>query len=387
MEFSLNDIQEEFKSTAGKFFAQKCSVAELRAMENSEMHYSPSLYKELADLGFLGLAIPEEYGGMEGSMLDLAIIVEEAGWASLPSPFVPTLSYGILPLLQFGTEMQKKELLPLAGEGKITFTGGFSEQQAHYDMRYITAKAERNGDSFVLSGNKLFVPFAATADYMLTLARTESNRGTGEEGLTLFLIDMKREGITVTETPSIGPDGLHEVQFNQVMVSEADVIGTVNGGWEASQQVLQMATALNCIEMAGVLRRAVEVTSDYVKERIQFGRPIGSFQSVQHRLADMYTIVEGGKMAAYQAIWRLGEGLTAAREISIAKAYLSKEGQQVLVGAHQLHGGMGLDMDYPLQFCFRRFKNLQLSLGTPSVHLATISQSMASVKENEMSRV
>ncbi|GHH96773.1 acyl-CoA dehydrogenase family protein [Neobacillus kokaensis] len=376
MEFALNEIQEEFKSTAQKFFREKCSISELRKVETSKNGYSSSLYKEIADLGFIGLIIPEEYGGVGGSLMDLALVVEEAGWAALPAPFLSTIAYGVIPLLEYGTEAQKQKLLPQIAEGKLIFTGALSEPKAHFDLRHVSAFAAANDQGYSLSGKKLFVPFGESSDYLLTLVRTSKVQSADEQGLSLFLVKNSQPGIHFKPMPSIGPDPLHEVELQNVSLSSAEVLGEVNNGWSITKTTLQMAAALQCVEMTGVLRRALEVTNDYVKERRQFGRAIGSYQSVQHRLSDMFTVVEGGRLAAFQAIWRLEAGLPAEREVAIAKAWLGKAGQHVLTGAHQLHGGMGIDLDYPLQFCFRRFKSQQLNLGTASVHLKQISQSI-----------
>lgn len=377
MEFSLSEVQEVFRSTAQKFFKEKCTVSTLKEFESSDNGYSLSLYKEIADLGLIGLIIPEEYGGAGGNLMDLALVVEEVGYAALPSPFLSTISYGAIPILNHGTEAQKCELLPNAANGKAIFTGAFSESQAHYDLKHITSSAEKKGEEYSLSGSKLFVPFADSADYLLTLARTSRNSDVGSTGLSLFLVKGGQTGVQSSLMPSIGTDRLFEVDLQDVIVSGGDLLGEINKGWDLSQKTILMATALLCVEMAGILRRALELTRDYVKERMQFGRTIGSFQSVQHRLADMYTIVEGGRLAAYQAIWKLEEGVTAEREIAIAKAWLSKKGQEVFVGAHQLHGGMGIDVDYPLQFCFRRFKSMQLNLGPAPIHVKKISDSFS----------
>lgn len=378
MEFSLSEVQEMFQSTARKFFKEKCTVPSLRAFEKS---FSPDLYKEIADLGFLGLLIPEQYGGAGGSLTDLALVVEEAGRAALPSPFVPTVVYGILPIMQYGTEKQKQELLPRIAQGELIFTGALSEPQSHYDLKHGQTSAAQKGDNYSLSGTKLFVPYAQAADYMLTLARTEKNCIQDNEGFTLFLVSSDQSAVQSSKLPSIGSDELFEVEFRQAEASHTNILGELHQGWPLIQQTLQMATALQCVEMVGVLRRTLELTNDYVKERIQFGRPIGTYQAVQHRLSDMFTVVEGGHLAAYHAISRLEAGLSAEKEISTAKAWLGKEGQHVLTDAHQLHGGMGIDMDYPLQFCFRRFKSMQVTLGSAPVHLEKIGRLLARAEQ------
>ncbi|MBD3107342.1 acyl-CoA/acyl-ACP dehydrogenase [Bacillus sp. AGMB 02131] len=376
MDFALNEIQEVLKSTAQKFFKEKCTVTALRTAEASENKFSPSFYNEIAEMGFLGLCIPEEFDGAGGSLLDLALVVEEAGAALFSSPFSSTLSYGVLPILQYGTTAQKNELLPEIAEGKLLVTGAFSEPQAHYDLSYISSVAKEKGGTYSLTGKKMFVPFATTADYFLTLARTTESPA-GSEGLSLFLVKGKQAGVHIKPLPSIGSDGLYEVEFDGVTVTSEDLLGSVDQGWETAQKIIEAATALQCIEIIGLLNKAVTVTTDYVKERHQFKRPIGSFQAVQHRLADMFTIVEGGRLAAYHAISRLNDGVSAETETAIAKAFICKEGQKVMVGAHQLHGGMGIDMDYPLQFCFRRFKSMQLNLGPANFQLKKVAKSLS----------
>lgn len=374
MDFSLTEIQEVFKSTAKKLFEEKWDITTLRAIEADERKYSSAFYKELADLGFLGLVVPEEYGGVGGNLTDLAVIVEEAGSALFPSPFLSTITYGVLPLLKYGTDAQKQEMLPQIVEGGLIVAGALSEVQAHYDMRYISATARKTGEGYTLSGTKVFSSFADSADYLLTIARTETQQEGSPDGLSLFLV--KNDPSTVRHTPlkSIGSDGLYEVEFLNTPLIAADLLGREGDGWSMIQEIFQLATALQSVEMAGLLERALSLTNNYVKERTQFNQPIGNFQSVQHRLADMYTVVEGGKLAAFQAIWRMEEGHPAEKDIAVAKAWLSKEGQKVLVGAHQLHGGMGVDMDYPLQFCFRRFKSMQLNLGPTANHLKQLGQ-------------
>ncbi len=375
MEFALNETQIMFKNTAQKFFKEKCTISNLKEMEEAEGGHSPELYKHIAELGFLGLIIPEEYGGVGGDLLDLALVVEEAGWSALSGPFFSTISYGILPLLQYGTEEQKSELLPKIASGEVIVTAAFSEAQAHYDLKYVaTVAADDQKDGYTLSGTKLFVPHANNANYLLTLARTGKEKG--EDGLSLFLLDCSQPGVQASFMPSIGSDELYEVEFNGVSVDRSSMLAAEGEGWEAAQNIIQYATALQTIEMSGLLQRAVDVTSEYVKERKQFGRAIGTFQAVQHRLSDMLTIVEGGRLTAYHAIWKLNEGLDAEKEVATAKAYISKEGQNVLVGAHQLHGGMGIDLDYPLQYCFRRFKSKQVELGSSAIHLQTIAKDL-----------
>jgi len=250
----------------------------------------------------------------------------------------------------------------------------------------LTLEAVFAGDKYVLNGTKLFVPFAQSVEKLFVVARTDQGAVGSEAGLTVFLIDTATKGIEVKDIPTISADGLCEVQFNHVEVGVEQIVGKAGEGFRVASDMLTFATALKSIEMTGVLSRAVDITSDYVKERHQFNVPIGSFQAVQHRLSDMLTIVEGGRLAAFHAFSRLVEGKDAKTEVAIAKAWLSQEGQKVVTGAHQLHGGMGIDYDYPLQFCYRRFKGQQLAFGSSEVHLHNLGEWL-SIKQEEPSKV
>jgi len=386
MDFHLNDVQKEFKQTARKFFKEKCGLEELRAFENNPHHYSEKLYNELVELGFVGLIVPEQYGGFGGDFLDLAIVMEEAGWALFQGPFLSTIVSGVMPVLTHGTEQQKEGLLPAIASGEQKVSYAIAEPHAHHKLEHLTFEAVPNGDHYVLNGTKLFVPFAQSVEKLLVVARTNQSAVGSVEGLTVFLVDTSTAGIEVKAIPTISADGLCEVQFNHVEVSAAHIIGKLDEGYCVANDMLTYATALKSIEMTGVLSRAVDITADYVKERQQFNVPIGSFQSVQHRMSDMLTIVEGGRLAAFHAFSRLIEGKDANTEVAIAKAWLSQEGQKVVTGAHQLHGGMGIDYDYPLQFCFRRFKGQQLEFGSSEVHLRNLGEWLA-VKPEQPTKV
>lgn len=386
MDFHLNDIQKEFKQTARKFFKEKCGVEELRAFEENPHHYSEKLYNELVELGFVGLVVPEEYGGFGGEFLDLALVMEEAGWSLFQGPFLSTIVSGVVPVLAHGTDEQKSTLLAAFANGTSKASYAIAEPQAHYKIEHLALDAAPAGDKYVLNGTKLFVPFAKSVDKLFVVARTNQAAIGTEEGLTVFLVDTASQGIEVKDIPTISSDGLCEVRFNQVEVSADQIIGEVGNGFNVASEMITFATALKSVEMTGVLSRAVEITADYVKERHQFNVPIGSFQSVQHRMSDMFTIVEGGRLAAFHAFSRLVEGKEARNEVAIAKAWLSLEGQKVVTGAHQLHGGMGIDYDYPLQFCYRRFKGQQLEFGTSEIHLRNLGEWL-SVKPEEPSKV
>ena len=369
MDFSHSQEQELLQREMRHFLDAEYPKSVVRELEASELGYSPDLWKKMADLGWVGLIIPEEYDGAGGNLLDLAVLFEEIGRAVCPCPMFSTVVLGALPVLEKGNEEQKNNILSRVASGEYSLTLAFTEPEADYEPGFIATSASYNNGGFTINGTKLFVQNAHIVDYLLVVART-SNGGSENEGLSVFIVDSKASGINLTPLKTISADRLFEVEFNDTASSV--VLGEINTGWPLVESTLRRATAIRCVEMVGLAQKALELTNEYSKTRIQFDRPIGSFQAVQHQLVDMFIDIEGARWTAYQAVWRLDKGLPAMREVSIAKAWTSNTCQRVIYGAQHIHGGVGMDMDYDLQFYFRRAKALELSFGTAPVHTANI---------------
>jgi alkylation response protein AidB-like acyl-CoA dehydrogenase len=282
-----------------------------------------------------------------------------------------TIVLGTLPLLDGGRDGQKEELLPRVARGELILTLALSEPELDYNPAFIKTKAKYDEGNFVISGTKLFVPYAGVVDYMLVAARTARATSNGK-GITVFLVPTTSKGIRMTALNTSAGDRQFEVVSNRVTVSSRDVIGKVNEGWPLVEKAMLRATAIHCVQTVGVMQQALSMTANYTSTRIQFGRPIGSFQAVQHRLANMLTDVEGARWLSYRAVYRLDRGLPAAREVAMAKAWTSDACQRVAYGAQHLHGGIGMDMDYDLNFYFRWAKVMELGLGAAPFHLAEI---------------
>ncbi|MDP6559796.1 MAG: acyl-CoA dehydrogenase family protein, partial [Candidatus Binatia bacterium] len=339
MDFGLTEEQEMLRRTARDFLGKECPKTVVRAMEKDEKGYSPEMLRKPAELGWTGLVFPEEYGGSEGSFLDLAIILEEMGRALLPGPFISTVVLGGLPILYAGSDEQKKTFLPRVAEGDLNITLALTEPNARYDAAGVEVKASREGDGYILSGTKLFVPGAHTADYLLWAARTRESQS--EEGITLFLVDTEDPGLSCVPLPTISSDKLCEVTLQNVKVPLTDILGEVGRGWDVINWVLERAATAESIWMVGGAQQVLEMTTTYAKERIQFDRPIGSFQAIQHKCADMVVEIDGARCIAYLAAWKLSEGLSASLEVSMAKAWVSEAYRNVCFQAHQIHGGIG----------------------------------------------
>ncbi len=378
MDFALSAEQELLKKEVRHFLQTECPKPVVRKLEATETGYSPEMWRKMAELGWLGLVLPEEYGGVGGSLMDLAVLLEEVGRATAPGPFFSTIVMGVLPLLEAGTDEQKKRLLPGVARGEVLLTMAIAEPETDCQPRHISTRAARRKDgSLAASGTKLFVHHAHTASHLLVVARTgraddadpgDSRIGDAGGGISILIVDRKAPGIGLTPLVTIAADRQFEVALDKVPCAASDVLGGLNQGWPVVKSTLLKATALQCAEMVGVAHKALELTAAYSTTRRQFDRPIGSFQAVQHRLADMLTDVESSRWLSCQAIWRLDQGLPAEKEVSLAKAWTSDACQRVVSGAHHIHGGVGFDVEYDLHYHFRWSKALELGFGPAPVH-------------------
>ncbi len=373
MDFALSEEQEMLRKSARDFLTKECPKTLVRQMETDEKGYSPAMWKGMADLGWMGLVFPEEYGGSGMTFLDLSILIEELGRALVPSPFLPTVVYCGVPILAAGTEEQKKQFLPGIAKGDIIMTLALTEPSATWDAGGITVKATAEGDDFVISGTKLFVHDAHIANYFLVVARTKEGKRK-EDGITLFLVDAKSPGIKLNTLKTIASDKQFEVVFNKVKVPKKNILGKLDHGWSIIQDLMPRATLAQCAYMVGGAQQVLEMTVNYAKERVQFGRPIGSFQAIQHKCANMATDVDGSRFITYQAAWKLSEGMDCGLEVSMAKAWVSEAYRRTCAEGHQIHGGIGFIKDHDMQLYYRRAKASELAFGDADYHRELVAQ-------------
>ncbi|MFC2021025.1 acyl-CoA dehydrogenase family protein [Chloroflexota bacterium] len=375
MNFTLSEEQEMLKTMARDFLIDKYPKTLVKEMEEDEKGYSPELWKEMAELGWMGLVLPEEYGGSGMSFLDLSVLLEEAGRACLSGPLFSTVVLGSLPILAAGSDEQKQEYLPKIANGEAIFTLALTEASAGYDAGSIAVKATADGENYIIDGTKLFVPDAHVADYLLCVARTNQQAET-ENGLTVFIVDAKSPGISHTALKTIAGARLCEVVFNQVKVPKANILGKLDQGWEVARKIIEQAAVTKCCFIVGAMQQALDMTVEYAKERKQYDHPIGSFQVIQHYCANMVTDVDGSRFSAYQAAWRLTEGLPSAKEVSIAKAWVGEAFGRVSTLAHQIHGAIGCTIDHDLHFYTRYGKAAELSFGDGDFHREIVAREM-----------
>jgi len=375
MDLAFSEEQEMLKKMARDFLTDKFPKTAVKEIEESDLGYSPEVWKEMAELGWMGLVFPEEYGGAEMTFLDLAMLLEEMGRTCLPGPYFSTVVLGGLLILDAGSEEQKQEYLPKIASGEAIFTLALTEPIARYDAAAIEMKAAADNDAYILNGTKLFVPDANVADYMLVVARTDE-KSRGEDGITIFIVDAKSPGVSCTVLKTIANDKLCEVVFDQVRVPTENILGQLNQGWSEVKKIIERAAVGKCCEMVGCIQQALDMTVDYAKERKQYDRPIGSFQVIQHYCADMITDVEGTRLSAYQTAWLVSEGLPCTQEVAIAKAWAGEACQRVMALAHQIHGAIGVTIDHDLQYYTRRAKAAEVTFGDASFYREVVAQEM-----------
>jgi len=373
MDPRLSEEQEILRKSARDFLTEKCPKSLVREMEKDEKGYSPQLWQEIADLGWIGLVFPEEYDGGDMTFLDLAVLLEEMGRVCFPGPFFSTVVLGGLPILDIGTDAQKEKYLPEIISGKAIFALALTEADGKYKASSIKAKATASGGDYVINGTKLFVPDASNADYMLCVARTDDKT---EDGITIFIVDAKSPGISITVLDTVAKDKLCEVVFKDVKVPAKNILGKVNQGWSDVQKIIDRAAVAKCCEMLGGMQAVLDMTIPYVKERIQFDVPIGVFQAIQHHCVYMLVEVEGSRASTYEVAWRISTGRQYSLEAAVTKAWVSDAYHKVVALGTQSHGGVSIMEDHDLPLYFRRAKAAEIAFGDARFHRKTVAREL-----------
>ena len=368
MDMGLSEIQQMLKNSAREFLSQECPLTLVREMEDDPQGFTDDLWRQVSSLGWTGIPFPEQYGGTGGSFLDLAVLVEEMGRALLPAPYFATVVLGGLTVLDAGSDDQKRDILTGVCAGTLRLTLALTEPSATTEAWGVET-AYRSGFGHTITGTKLFVPDAHAADIIIVAARPETGASDNpEDDVTLFLVPSDTAGVAIEQVKTIGNERLCEVRLDNVSVPDDAVLGNVGGGWPVIERTLARATAAHCVQMVGGADAVVDMTVEYVKQRTQFGRPVGSFQAVQHHCSNMATDVEGARHIAYQAAWAISEGQPARREVAMAKAWCSGAYQRVCSLGHQCHGAIGFTQEHNLQLYTRRAKVQELSYGNSHDH-------------------
>lgn len=375
MDLGLSEEQEMLKASARDFLQKECPKRLVRQLDESDEGYSSELWQKMAKQDWMGLVFPEKYGGNDGNFLDLTVLLEEMGYNILPGPFFSTVVLGGLTILAAGSEEQKTEFLPKVASGEMILSLALTEPTASYEAASVKTKAIARNGEYVINGIKLFVLNANVADYILCVARTKETKNP-EDGITIFLVDAKSPGVKCTLLKTLARDKQCEVIFDNVTVPKKNIIGQPDEGWLIMKDVLEKATVAKCAEMVGGAQAALDMAVNYAKERVQFGRPIGSFQAIQHHCANMVTDVSGSRFITYKAAWKVSEGLPATMDVAIAKTWTGEAYGRVTLLAHQIFGAIGFTMDHDIHLYYRQAKAGEIIFGDADFQRAIVAREL-----------
>ncbi|MGD0288568.1 MAG: acyl-CoA dehydrogenase family protein [Candidatus Binataceae bacterium] len=371
MDFGFSEEQEMLRESARGLLEKECPSTVVRRLIEDERGYDAELWRKMAGLGWTGLVIPEVHGGANLSYVDLVLVLEEMGRVLLPSPFIWTAMVAEA-LKNAGSLVQQEVLLPKIAAGDLIATVAWMEPSGRWGADGIAMAARKRGSRFTLDGIKLFVNDAHIADYLLVAART------GGMGITLFAIETGRAGVSITPLKTMDSTRrLSEVKFAGVKAGAGDVVGVVGDGWKTLADIIDKGKVMIAAEMMGGAQKVLDMTVEYAKVRVQFGRPIGSFQAVQHKCANMMIDVEGAKSAVYYAAWAVSNGVAEGPlAAALAKAAASDAYRRVSADGIQVHGGIGFTWDHDMHLYFKRAKSSEFTFGDATYNRELVAQGL-----------
>jgi 3-oxocholest-4-en-26-oyl-CoA dehydrogenase beta subunit len=367
MDFGYDKEQEMLRKSFAEFLWKECPFDAIREMKKSEDGYSRDLWKKIAKLGWLGLVFEEKYGGSHGAFMDLFLLFEEIGKVLLPSPLLMGNVVPGLIIQNAAATPLKEKFLPAMIEGKKLLIAALHDEKGRIDCDRPGLSAAKQGNDYILNGTRLLAPFATSADALLVCADLAGH------GPTLLVVDAKAAGVSTSSMNTITDEKSYAVVFNNAKVSADSIVGKTGTGNSVIQYVLPKAVVLRCAEMVGGLRRVLDMTVNYAKDRRQFGRPIGSFQAVQHFCAEMAIFLDGASLIASYAASLISDGLPCEKEVSMAKAFISDAYKQSTWMSQQIHGGIGFTEEYNVQLFYKHAKESELLFGHSAVHKSRVA--------------
>lgn len=375
MDFDLTKAQKLLQQSARDFFSRECKPERVRELMASETAFDDKLWREMADQGFTGLTIPEEYGGLGLSLVDLIAVTEEMGRACLPGPFISTLWAASL-IERAGNEGQRKQYLEPISAGEMKATVALLEESGEWNPEAVQLAATKDGKDYRLRGAKHYVSDAAVADVIIVVARD------GNE-LVLLPVERSAPGVKITETPAIDATRkLYSIEFDNTAIPESDVLAFTTQTKEALESATDVATVALCAEMLGMMQWTLDATVEYAKTRQQFGKPIGIYQAVQHQCADMFNFAESARSAIYYAAWAVSENDPSAKlAVSVAKGFCSDAAREVGNRGIQVHGGIGFTWEHNIQLYYKRAKSSEILFGDANYHREKIAEKVVDETE------
>ncbi len=363
MNFAFTEEQEQLRQFVRQFMEDKSSEAAVREMMETDSGYDPKVWSQMAEqMGLPSLIIPEEYGGQGFSFVELGVVLEEMGRALLCAPFFSGV-LASLAILESGDDAAKAEYLPGIASGETIATLAYTEENGKWDDSAVTATADASGK---ITGTKSFVIDGAIASLLIVAAKSDA-------GISLYAVDSSDSGVTATALSTM--DQTRKQAKIELKGAQGKLIGTDGGGWDTLQKTLDLAAVALAAEQVGGAQFVLEMAVQYAKDRVQFGRPIGSFQAIKHKCADMLLEVESAKSAAYYGLWCAAERNDELPSVaSLAKAYCSEAYFHAAAENIQIHGGIGFTWEHPAHLYFKRAKSSELMFGDPAYHRELLAQ-------------
>ena len=378
MDFEPSDEQRLLQDSITRLLGDRYAFEQRKAYLKDPAGYSPALWSQYAELGLLGLPFAEEYGGFGGGAQEVMLVMQAFGRALILEPYLATVVLAGTALKLAGSDTQKSALFPAIADGSMKFGFAHGERQARYDLNDVVTTAKRGNGGWVLDGAKSVVSHGEAADRLVVSARTSGDRH-DEAGITLFLVDAKAAGVAKRGYASRDETRAADIALSNVQVADADVLGEVGGGFATVQRVVEAGIAATAAEAVGAMEVMHSMTLEYSKTREQFGKPIGSYQVVQHRLADMFMTMEQGRSMAMLATMSVDnpDAAERAHNMAMAKVGIGQAARYVAQSAIQMHGGIGMTEEYAVGHYFRRCMVIERLWGDPAYYLEKLAEDVA----------
>jgi alkylation response protein AidB-like acyl-CoA dehydrogenase len=380
MDITLTKEQLDIAKEARRFLTKECPFDYVQEMYETDKDLTGDIWTKMTEMDWMAMRIPEAYGGLGMHQIDLNIVLEEMGRTVLPGPFFSTVMLAAEAIIEAGNDEQKNQFLPKIADGQLKGSLALYENDGGADLNYINMPAHAVGGNYVLNGTKLFVPGADVADILVCVTRTKEGDDP-TKGITLFLIDLSTEGVSVQQLPTMDRTRkLGAVEFKNVRLGAESILGDLHHGWMPLQRVLQRAQVGLSAECVGGAQRAMEIATDHAKVRIQYDQPIGAFQAIKHRCAQMFVDSESARSMLYWAAWTQdhGDEREAAISASAAKSYCSEAFTRNASSGIQILGGTGFTMENEMHLFLKRAKANEMALGDPVYHRERIMQLLTS---------
>ena len=376
MDFEPSDDQRLLLESVSRMLADNYNFAQRKTYIAQPEGWSPAIWSQFAELGLLGLPFPEQYGGYGGGAQETMLVMQAFGKALVVEPFFPTVVLGGTAIMTAGTDAQKQAILPAIAEGSLKMAFAHSERQARYDLTDVVTTAKRDGSAWLLDGSKTVVAHGDSADKLVVSARTSGDRYDAD-GITLFLVDANAQGVAHRGYVTRDETRAADISLSNVRVTE--VLGEVGKGLAIVEKIVEAGIAATAAETVGAMEAMNDMTLEYSKTRVQFGQPIGTYQVVQHRLADMFMTQEQGRSMAMLATMSLDntDKVERAHDLAMAKVGVGQAGRYVSQSAVQMHGGIGMTEEYAVGHYFRRCMVIERLFGDPAYYLHRLANEVA----------